>query len=157
MSAVGFLENIDCPAYKFSSFEITDLNLIRYIASKRKPMIISTGMANLLEIEEAIEVARNSGCEKVALLLCVSAYPALAEDFNFRTLVDMAKRFNVPVGLSDHSMSNDVAVASIALGACVVDKHFTLDRSAGGPDDSFSLEPKQLKQLVDSSKAVYTS
>ena len=127
-----------------------DHELIRYAAETKKPLIISTGMANYEEISEAYEVALKYGSGDVALLHCVSGYPAPEEDYNIRTIPDMLEKFDCPIGLSDHTLSNVTAIGSIFLGASIVEKHFTLDRSAGGPDDSFSMEPKDLKDLVDS-------
>jgi N-acetylneuraminate synthase len=136
-SAVDLLENLNSPAYKIASFEAIDLPLIKYTASTGKPLIISTGMANSEEIEEAIEAALESGCSELAVLHCVSGYPAPAEDYNLMTLLDMQKRFGFVSGLSDHTISNATAIASIALGGSIVEKHVTLDRSGGGADDSF--------------------
>jgi pseudaminic acid synthase len=146
-TAIDLLESLGAPAYKIASFEAVDLPLIRYAASKGKPMIISTGMANDEEIAEALHAARDGGCGEVALLHCVSGYPAPAADYNLRTIPDMATRFDVVTGLSDHTLDNTTAITSIALGAALIEKHFTLDRSAGGPDDSFSLEPEALQEL----------
>lgn len=148
-TAVDFLDDLGTPAYKVASFEAIDLPLIKYIASKGKPMIISTGMADEEEISEAVDAARSGGCEKLALLHCVSGYPAPAEDYNLRTIPDMIDRFGTIVGLSDHTLDNTTAVTSIALGASIVEKHFTLDRNGGGPDDSFSLEPEGLRHLCN--------
>lgn len=146
-TAADLLDELGAPAYKIASFEAIDLPLIRYVASKGKPMIISTGMADLAEIEDAVYAARKGGCQELALLHCVSGYPAPARDYALATLTDMQQRFGVPVGLSDHTLSNVTAIASVAIGAAIVEKHFTLDRSGGGPDDSFSLEPGDLAQL----------
>ena len=154
-TAVDLLEELNAPAYKIASFEAIDLPLIRYVASTGKPMIISTGMANDVEIEEAIAAAKEAGCEQLAILHCVSGYPAPAEDYNLKTLVDMKERFGLVTGLSDHTLDNTTAVASVALGASILEKHFTLDRNGGGPDDSFSLEPKGLAALCRDSKITW--
>jgi len=146
-TAIELLESLDAPAYKIASFEAVDTPLIRRAAATGKPLIISTGMADEQEIAEAVEAARSAGCEHLALLHCVSGYPAPAADYNLRTLADIRDRFGAVVGLSDHTLDNTTAVTAVALGACVVEKHFTLDRSAGGPDDSFSLEPEGLEEL----------
>jgi N-acetylneuraminate synthase len=154
-SAVDLLEEMGAPAYKIASFEAIDLPLIAYVAAKRKPMIISTGMANLGEIGEAVQTARDNGCEQLALLHCVSSYPAPDEQSNVRTVPDLAERFGVVSGLSDHTFGSAVAVASIALGGCLVEKHFTLRRSDGGPDSAFSLEPEEFKTLVEDCKRAW--
>ena len=154
-TAVDLLEDLNAPAYKIASFEAIDLPLIKYVASTGKPMIISTGMADQTEIAEAIQAAYDGGCKELVVLHCVSGYPAPAEDYNLLTLQDMAKRFDVPVGLSDHTLDNTTAIASVVLGACVIEKHFTLDRNGGGPDDSFSLEPKELQQLCQGAKTAW--
>lgn len=146
-TAADLLDELGAPAFKIASFEVIDLPLIRYVAGKGKPMIISTGMADLDEIGEAVQAAREGGCEELVLLHCVSGYPAPAEDYKLATLADMEQRFGVPIGLSDHTLNNVSAIASVALGATVIEKHFTLDRNGGGPDDSFSLEPEGLRQL----------
>jgi len=156
-SAVDLLENLNAPAYKIASFEVVDLPLIKYVASTGKPLIISTGMANELEIQEAIEAAREGGCKEIAILHCVSGYPAYASEYNLRTILDMQKRFDVPVGLSDHTLDNITAITSVAFGACIIEKHFTLDRNGGGPDDSFSLEPLDLQLLCKGLKTAWES
>ena len=157
VSAVDLLEDLNAPAYKIASFEAIDLPLIRYVASTGKPMIISTGMANKDEISEAVEAAMSAGCQQLAILHCVSGYPALPQDYNLKTIRDMQAQFELPVGLSDHTIDNVTAVASVALGACIIEKHFTLDRNGGGPDDSFSLEPDELKALCHDTKIAWSS
>ena len=147
-SAVDFLETMEVPAYKVASFEITDTPLIRRMAVTGKPVIISTGIATRSEIEEAISVCREVGNEQIVLLKCTSAYPAQTRDANLRTMVDMHGRFDVAVGLSDHTMNHASALAATALGACMIEKHIILDRSMGGPDAGFSLEPTELAELV---------
>lgn len=154
-TAVDLLEDLNAPAYKIASFEAVDLPLIKYAASTGKPMIISTGMADLNEIQEAIDAAWEGGCKELAILHCVSGYPAPAEDYNLRTLADMKERFGLVTGLSDHTLDNTTAITSIALGASIIEKHFTLDRSGGGPDDSFSLEPRDLQALCRDSKTAW--
>ena len=156
-SAVDLLEDLNTPAYKIASFEAVDLPLIRYVASTGKPMIISTGMADAEEIEEAVETARSGGCKDLAILHCVSGYPAPAADYNLRTIPDMIHRHDLVTGLSDHTLDNTTAIASVALGASIIEKHVTLDRSGGGPDDSFSLEPPELQALCRGSKTAWES
>lgn len=148
-TAVDFLEEMDVPAYKVASFEIVDIPLIEYIASKGKPMIMSTGMATLSEIDEAVQAARKAGASQMALLKCTSAYPAPPEEMNLHAIPHLAKLFKVPVGLSDHTLGISVPVAAVALGACVIEKHFTLSRSTPSPDSAFSLEPQEFKQMAE--------
>lgn len=154
-TAVDLLEDLGAPAFKIASFEVIDHRLIRYVASTGKPMIISTGMADEDEIGEAVQAARDGGCTDLILLHCVSGYPAPSADYNLRTLPHLAEKFGVSVGLSDHTIDNTTAIASVALGAVAIEKHFTLDRNGGGPDDSFSLEPAEFTQLCDGVKIAW--
>ncbi|WP_224703629.1 pseudaminic acid synthase [Devosia aquimaris] len=154
-TAIDLLEDLGAPAYKIASFEAVDLPLIRYAGSTGKPMIISTGMADDEEIEEAIDAAKSAGCTELAVLHCVSGYPAPSGDYNLRTLADMKQRFGLVTGLSDHTLDNVTAIASVTLGAALIEKHFTLDRNGGGPDDSFSLEPKDLQELCTTARATW--
>ncbi|MHA1934355.1 MAG: pseudaminic acid synthase [Candidatus Thorarchaeota archaeon] len=153
-SAVDFLETMDVPAYKVASFEITDIPLIEYMASKMKPMIISTGIAELSDIEEAIAACRNVGNDNIVLLKCTSAYPTPLSDVNLRIISDIPSRFNTLVGLSDHTTGISVSVAAVALGACMVEKHITTSRELGGPDAAFSLEPEEFKEMVTTIREV---
>lgn len=148
-SAVDFLEDMDVPAYKIASFEVVDLPLIHYIASKGKPIIMSTGMASLSEIEEAVNAIHTEGNQQVSLLKCTSAYPATPDEMNLRTIPDLAARFAIPVGLSDHTLDIVVPIAAVSLGARLIEKHLTLSRDDPGPDSAFSLEPAEFKAMVD--------
>jgi len=152
--AVDFLEKINIPAYKIASFEITDIPLIEYVASKGKPVIISTGIATLFDIEEAVSACKRMGNEQIVLLKCTSAYPAPLEEINLNTIPNLADTFKTVVGLSDHTLGISVPIASVALGACIIEKHLTLDRKLGGPDAAFSLEPEEFKEMVKSVREV---
>jgi pseudaminic acid synthase len=156
-TAVDLLEDLNTPAYKIASFEAIDLALIKYVAATKKPMIISTGMANQDEIQEAIDTAKSAGCEELAILHCVSGYPAPSDNYNLRTITDMVGRFGLVTGLSDHTLGNTTAITSVDLGCNIIGKHFTLDRSGGGPDDSFSMEPCDLEELVKCTKVAHAS
>lgn len=157
VTSVDFLEKMEVPAYKIASFEINDIPLIEYIASKGKPIIISTGIATLSDIEEAISACNRKGNNKVALLKCTSSYPSPLDEINLNVIPDMKKRFQTVVGLSDHTLGYDVAVASVALGAKIIEKHLTLDRGNGGPDALFSMEPNEFKNMVQSIRNVEMS
>lgn len=146
-TAADMLDELGAPAFKIASFEIIDLELIAHVASKKKPMIISTGMASLSEIERAVEVARNAGCKDIILLHCISSYPAPNDQSNLRTLAHLSAAFGLIGGLSDHTHGTATSVAAVALGASVIEKHFTLARSDGGPDSAFSLEPEEFRRL----------
>jgi len=154
-TAVDFLEGLNVPAYKIASFENTDLPLIRKVAATGKPLIISTGMATLAELDEAIRTAKDSGCRELILLKCTSTYPASPKNTNLHSIPSMRQTFDLQVGLSDHTMGVGVAIASVALGATVIEKHFTLNRADGGVDSSFSIEPDELSLLVEESKRAW--
>lgn len=156
-TAVDLLEELNAPAYKIASFELVDHALIARVAKTGKPVLMSTGMANEQEIQEAIDVAKDNGCNELLVLHCVSGYPAPADQYNLRTILDMQTRFNVLSGLSDHTIDNATAVASVALGACLIEKHVTMDRNGGGPDDSFSLEPHELQALCKDAKTAWAA
>lgn len=153
-TAVDFLEDMNVPAYKVASFELVDLPLLRKIAATGKPIIMSTGMATLSEIDEAVHTVRNAGAKQIVLLKCTSSYPAPPEEANLNTIQHLAQTFGVVTGISDHTLGNAVAVASVALGACIVEKHFTLSRNDHGPDSSFSMEPEQFKAMVKDIRTV---
>ena len=154
-TAVDFLEAMDVPAHKVASFEIVDLPLLERVARTGKPIIMSTGMATLSEIDEAVRTLRQAGGKELALLKCTSAYPASADEMNLRSIPHLAETFGVPAGLSDHSLIEAVAVAAVALGACIVEKHLTLSRADGGPDAEFSLEPHEFRRMADAVRAVH--
>jgi pseudaminic acid synthase len=156
-TAVDFLEDLKVPVHKIASFELIDLPLIEYMAKTKKPLIISTGMGSASEIEEAVKTAKGAGAKKVVLLKCVSTYPSSPAEANLKTISDMKERFEVPVGLSDHTLGISIPIAAVALGATVVEKHFTISRRSRTPDSFFSLEPTELKELVKSIKDVESS
>ncbi|MEM7068294.1 MAG: pseudaminic acid synthase [Pseudomonadota bacterium] len=154
-TAVDLLEGLEAPLYKIASFEMTDIPLIEKVASTGKPMIMSTGLATLEEIEKSLTAARNSGSGEIVLLHCISGYPTPLEQANLRLMLELREKFDVLVGLSDHTLTNTAAVTAVALGACVIEKHFTLDRADGGADADFSMEPTQLKALCEETKGAW--
>ena len=149
LSSVDFLESINLDFYKIASFELTDIPLIKYVASKNKPIIMSTGMASYEEIKEAVDAIKAAGNSELVLLKCSSDYPAVTDEMNLNTMVDLKKQFNVPVGLSDHSMGSVGVVAAVAMGARVIEKHFCVSRKVKNPDSTFSLEPREFKKMVE--------
>lgn len=153
-TAVDFLENLNIPMYKIASFELIDTPLLEKVGSTKKPVIMSTGMASLEEITEAVGTLKQTGCPEITLLKCTSAYPASPESMNLRTIPEIARRFDVRVGLSDHTLGTDIAVAAVALGATVIEKHFILDRKIGGPDSHFSCEPAEFRKMVEAVRTV---
>jgi len=153
-TAVDFLESMDVPVYKVASFEVVDIPLLQKISQTGKPIVISTGMATLAEIDEAVQTIRKAGGNQIALLKCTSAYPASPEEVNLRTIPHLAQAFGIPVGLSDHTLGIAVPVASVTLGVCIIEKHFTLSRKETGPDSAFSLEPSEFRAMVN---AVHTA
>ena len=156
-SAVDLLESLDAPAYKVASFEVTDLPLIRYVASTGKPMIMSTGMASEIEIQEAVTTAREAGCKNLVLLHCISSYPAPMDQANLRQMAELALRFGTIPALSDHTLGTTASVAAVALGACVIEKHFTLSRADKGPDSAFSIEPAEFEKLCQDTRDVWSA
>ena len=156
-TAVDFLENLNVPCYKIASFENTDLPLIRYVAATGKPMIISTGMATFAELDETVDAARSAGCSDLILLKCTSTYPSTPDDSNILTIPEMRSRYGCEIGISDHTMGIGVSVAAVALGATVIEKHFTLQRSDGGVDSAFSMEPQEMAQLVIETERAWQS
>lgn len=156
-SAVDLLEKLEAPAYKIASFELTDLPLIQYAASKGKPLLMSTGMATQDEISEALEVARSSGCNDLLLFHCISSYPTPIDQANIKQILNLRKTFGISIGLSDHTIGNTAAIIAVAMGAIAIEKHFTLSRNDKGPDSSFSMEPHELKSLVRDTRDAWLS
>jgi pseudaminic acid synthase len=156
-TAIDFLEEFDVPAFKIASFEIVDLPLIRNVAGRGKPVIISTGMATLNEIEAAVQAARDGGCDSLAILRCNSGYPASPSEMDLKAIPVMAERWRAPIGLSDHTLGPTASIAAVALGASIIEKHLTLDRSEGGPDAAFSAEPNELATLVQATRDAHAA
>lgn len=156
-SSVDLLEKLNTPAYKISSFEIIDINLLKYVAKTKKPIILSTGMANLNEIDEAIDVVKSNGCKKLALLHCVSSYPTPYNEYNMSCIRDLIKRYNLVVGLSDHSLGITLSITAVSLGASIIEKHFTIDKKIKSPDSFFSIDPNELRLLVESTSKAWES
>lgn len=154
-TAVDLLESLDAPLYKIASFEMTDIPLVEKVAATRKPMIMSTGLATLDEIDKSLKAARNAGASEIVLLHCISGYPTPLEQANLKLMLELKEKFGALVGLSDHTLTNTAAITAVALGACVIEKHFTLDRSEGGADAEFSMEPPQLKALCEETKGAW--
>tara|TARA_X000000950_G_scaffold201757_1_gene242908 strand:+ start:7219 stop:8265 length:1047 start_codon:yes stop_codon:yes gene_type:complete len=151
-SAIELLESLNAPAYKVASFEVTDLTLLKNIAHTKKPVIMSTGMADQYEIEEAVTTLKSNGTTSLAILHCVSGYPTSPKDANLKTITDLKNKYNCVVGLSDHTLTNATAISAVALGASIIEKHFIIDKSLGGPDSSFSITPDELRNLKDATK-----
>lgn len=156
-TAVDLLESLDAPAYKIASFELVDLPLISYVAKKGRPMLMSTGMASEDEIGEALEAARTAGCNSLLLFHCISNYPTSIDQANLKKILSLRRKFGVSIGLSDHTIGNTCAIAAVALGACAIEKHFTISREDGGPDSEFSAEPPELKKLVIDTKDAWSA
>jgi pseudaminic acid synthase len=156
-SSVDFLEELNTPAYKIASFEINDFNLLKRVAETKKPIILSTGMANLIEISEALTVLREGGATDICMLHCVSGYPTKYDELNLKTITDIRERFGLVVGLSDHTLEQIAPISAVAIGASVIEKHFTLSRDNNGPDDAFSIEPSELKDLVNNVNKTWKS
>ena len=156
-TAVDLLEELNTPAYKIASFELTDIPLISYVAKQGKPILMSTGMASEIEIGEALEAARSNGCNSILLFHCISSYPAPTSQANLKQIVNLKKNFGISIGLSDHTIGNTCAICAVSLGACAIEKHFTIDRSDEGPDSSFSMEPSELIDLVRETKIAWDS
>jgi len=155
-TAVDLLEDLNAPAYKIASFELTDLPLITYVAKTKKPILMSTGMASEEEIDEALTAARNGGCEEILLFHCISSYPAPIKEANLKQMLHLKNKFNVAIGLSDHTIGNTAAIAAIAMGASAIEKHFTISRKDKGPDSDFSIEPAELKELISEANDVWS-